>query len=246
MGSSVRGLYTRQPKAFPGVSPVDFVGAATLNTCGSMTTYEEQLDARPDWALLQGSMHFDEKSAVHQSLHKIAKRLEDLGIPYAIVGGMALFAHRVRRFTEDVDVLVTAEGLRAVHEQLEGLGYVPPFPNSKQLRDTETGVRIEFLVTGQYPGDGKPKPLAFPEPTSASVEINGIRYLQLEKLVELKLASGMTTVTRAKDIGDVVEMIRLLNLSAEFGLQLDEYVRDKYGELWQAIHEAKDFPDAPG
>ena len=46
--------------------------------------------------------------------------------------------------------------------------------------------------SGGFPGDGKPKPVAFPDPAGASVDIGGIRYLSLEKLVELKLASGMT------------------------------------------------------
>ena len=54
--------------------------------------------------------------------------------------------------------------LSAIHAKLEGLGYVPPFSGSKNLRDTEHGVRIEFLIAGEFPGDGKPKPVAFPEP----------------------------------------------------------------------------------
>ena len=72
--------------------------------------------------------------------------------------------HGFRRFTEDVDILVTRDGLKAIHAHLEGLGYVPPFTGSKNLRDTEHGVRIEFLIAGEFPGDGKPKPVAFPGP----------------------------------------------------------------------------------
>src|SRR5262245_10224599 len=144
-----------------------------------MVTYEERLDRNIDWALREGSMHFEEQSAVHKTLRRITRRLDELGIPYALVGGMALFFHGFRRFTEDVDILVTAEGLREIHLQLEGRGYLPPFTNSKNLRDTETGVRIEFLVAGQYPGDGLPKPVAFPDPATTSVEIEGIRFLQL-------------------------------------------------------------------
>lgn len=33
---------------------------------------------------------------------------------------------------------------------------VPPFAGSMRLRDTATGVKVEFLTTGDYPGDGKP------------------------------------------------------------------------------------------
>jgi hypothetical protein len=145
---------------------------------------------------------------------------------------MALFQHGLRRFTEDVDILVTKEDLRKVHDKLEGLGYLPPHKNSKHLRDTELGVRIEFLTTGEYPGDGKEKPVAFPDPRSVSIEKDGLRYLNLPTLVELKLASGMTNPGRMKDLSDVLELIKLLNLPASLSLQLNPYVREKFAELW--------------
>jgi hypothetical protein len=203
--------------------------------------YERLLDRDLEWALREGSMHFEKDSAVHKTLRKIARRLEELGIPYAIAGGMALFAHGFRRFTEDVDILVTAEGLAEIHRRLEGLGYVPPFAGSKQLRDAESGVRVEFLVSGQYPGDGKPKPVAFPRPEEAGVEIDGMRFLQLPRLIELKLASG-TTPGRRKDLGDVQELIRLLKLPAEFATQLNPAVQDLYRELWSEVQQAPQQP----
>lgn len=182
----------------------------------------------------KGSRHFEEKSAVQDALHRICKKLNGLGVPYAVVGGMALFQHGLRRFTEHVDILVTRESLERIHEQLEGLGYVRPFAKSKNLRETATGVRIEFLLTGDYPGDGKPKPLPFPDPAGVSVEIDGIRYLNLPTLIELKLASGMTNVLRAKDIGDVVGLIETLKLGPEFGPRLNAYVRERFVELAKA------------
>jgi len=204
-----------------------------------MLVYEQELNRDSDWALMEGSMHFEEKSAVQNTLRKICSRLDGLAVPYAVVGGMAMFLQGYRRYTEDVDILVTAAGLKVLHEKLEGLGYVPPFTGSKNLRDTETGVRIEFLITGGYPGDGKPKPVAFPDPAQASVRINNMECLRIEKLVELKLASGMTNVLRTKDLGDVIALIQQLNLGADFAAQLHPYVRDKYLELWQAVQEDK-------
>lgn len=200
-----------------------------------MITYEQRLARDARWALSEGSGHFEQKSAVQDALRRIAERLNALGIPYAIVGGMALFQHGFRRFTEDVDLLVTEDGLREIHARLEGLGYVQPFAGSKHLRDVETGVRIEFLVAGQFPGDGKPKPLPFPNPADVSIEMNGIRYLNLPTLVELKLASGMTNRGRLKDLSDVQELIRVLKLPSNFADQLNEYVRAKYLELWEGV-----------
>src|SRR5688500_15309691 len=108
-----------------------------------MATYEDRLIRALNCALDGGSRHFDQANAVHRALRRITDRLQELDIPHAVVGGMAMFFHGFRRFTEDVDILVTRAGLTLIHERLEGLGYVPPFEGSKQLRDTELGVRIE-------------------------------------------------------------------------------------------------------
>lgn len=201
-----------------------------------MITYEQQLDRDLQWALREGSMHFEGESAVHQALRRITRRLESLGIPYAVVGGMAMFFHGYRRFTEDVDILVTRKGLEELHRQLEGRGYLPPFTGSKQLLDAENGVRVEFLVTGDYPGDGKPKPVAFPDPSQSSIEIDGIRFLRLAALMELKLASGMTNPGRLRDLGDAQALIEHLKLPLGFADQLHPFVQDKYRELWTATH----------
>ena len=203
--------------------------AATL----AAADYETRLKSDSRWGLSEGSRHFEEKSAVFAALHKIARRLDELKIPYAVVGGMALFKHGYERFTKDVDILVSKEDLKRLHRELEGLGYVSPHKHSKHLRDTELGVRIEFLTTGEYPGDGKEKPVAFPRPGSVSFESDGVRYLNLATLVELKLASGMTNPGRMRDLTDVLELIRVLNLPIDFSEQLNPYVRGKYVELWR-------------
>jgi Nucleotidyl transferase AbiEii toxin, Type IV TA system len=198
----------------------------------SSTTFEQNLDRDPRWALSQGSQFFEGKGAVQEALAKVTRRLGELGIPYCVAGGMALFHHGFRRFTEDIDLIVTSAGLREIHARLDGLGYLPQFTRSKNLRDTDNGVRIEFLIAGEFPGDGKPKPVAFPDPASAGDEVFGIRYLTLPRLIELKLASGMTNAARMKDLADVVELIKLRGLAEEFALQLDPYVQDKFRELW--------------
>jgi hypothetical protein len=197
--------------------------------------FDQFIQRGGDAAVQVAASFFMGTDPVHRSLRAIATRLGELGIPYAIAGGMALVAHGYERTTVDVDILVTAEGHAVLRNRLDGLGYVPPFPGSKNLRDAETGVRIEFLVTGQYPGDGKPKPIAFPDPSDAGVEIDGIRYLRLENLVVLKLASGMTNPGRIKDLADVQELIRILKLGGDFEQKLHPYVREKFGELRRGV-----------
>lgn len=214
--------------------------AMTLATATISPDYEKRLDGDLNWALREGGMFFQGESEVQTSLRRITGRLHELGIDYAVVGGMALFLHGFRRFTEDVDILVTREGLQRLHEALEGSGYRPPFPNSKNLRDTESGVRIEFLITGEFPGDGKAKPVAFPEPERVAAERDGIRLLNLDALIELKLASGMTGAGRLKDLADVQELIKLLGLPQSYAERLNPYVRECYDELWRSAQPDPD------
>lgn len=205
-----------------------------------MSTFDEKMRRGGGAAIQEAAKFFMKSDPVHQSLREITKRLREMGIEYAVAGGMALVAHGYDRTTADVDILVTPQGLETIHKSLDGLGYVPPFPGSKNLRDTNTGVRIEFIVAGQFPGDGRPKPVAFPDPASVGTDIDGIRYVNLPALIELKLASGMTNPGRLRDLADVQELIRTLKLPVEFSEQINVYVRDKYRELWTAVQSAPD------
>jgi len=191
--------------------------------------------------MTEASIFFEGRGEVYATLRRISARLTDLKIPYAVVGGLAIFHHGVRRFTEDVDLLVTREGLAEIHRTLEGLGYVAPFTGSKNLRDTQSGVKIEFLVTGAFPGDGKPKPVAFPDPAQTAFEHEGIRFIRLEPLIELKLASGMTGAGRQKDLADVVALIKALHLPEAFAERLNAFVRPTYADLWRQAQAAEDY-----
>ena len=217
--------------AQPAGLPTDNAGLAEL-TPDIRDTYESRLNNDRRWALMEGSQHFDESSSVFATLHRIAHKLDELRTPYCIVGGMAVFRHGLRRFTEDVEILVTRDGLKRIHAALDGKGFVPPFRNSKNLIDTQDKVKIEFLLTGEFPGDGKPKPFAFPEPEAVSIEDDGIRYVNLVTLLEMKLASGMTVSGRLQDLADVQRLIQILNLPANFSAGLNPYVQEKFAELW--------------
>ena len=120
------------------------------------------------------------------------------------------------------------------------MGYAPAFAGArKRLRSTLDGTPVELIAAGEYPGDGKPKPVCFPQPSEATVEIDGVKFPTLEKLIELKLASGMTAPDRLKDLADVQELIKLRSLSAEFAERINPYVREKYLELLNAVKRGR-------
>ncbi len=174
------------------------------------------------------------ESKVQSARNKVVRLLDADSIPYALIGAMALNAYGYERVTVDVDLLLTREGLESFKAKHLGLGYVEKFAGSKGFRDTEFGVPIDVVLAGEYPGDGLPKPVVFPDPAQAAVRGEQTALLPLPRLIELKLASGMTAPHRLKDLADVIEVIRILKLPSELVEQLDPYVREKYAELWLA------------
>ena len=176
---------------------------------------------------------------VQRALERLARVLDEKKIPYAVIGAMALNEWGYRRVTVDVDILLTREGLRLLKSEVLGRGYVEKFPGSRDLRDTEAGVNVDVVLTGEYPGDGKPKPVVFPDPAEAAVRGQRVALLPLPKLVELKLASGMSAPHRLKDLADVLELVRHLSLPRDLAGSLDASVRARYEELWEAAQTAE-------
>ena len=193
-----------------------------------MVTHTTNLERRPSIADMyeEARRYFMGKGILNKTLARLSNDLEAHDIDYAVIGAAALLAHGYPRLTEDIDLVMTAEGLQKFHDELVGRGYVAAFPGArKRLRSTMDNVIIEVMTTGEYPGDGKPKPVSIPRPAEAATEIDGIKFVTLEKLIELKLASGISAPHRLKDLADVQELIKIRKLDADFALRLDPYVR---------------------
>jgi len=136
---------------------------------------------------------------------------------------------------------LTKDGLEKFTKELVGRGYRPAFEGAtRKFRTTEENVSVEIITAGEFPGDGKPKPVAFPDPNESDTEIDGIKTISLEKLVELKLASGMTAPHRLKDLADVQELIKVKNLTADFAERLNPFVREKFLELQKSVTDAEE------
>jgi hypothetical protein len=191
-------------------------------------THERRLSAFPQRLAESARFHLG-VGDVHRTVRELAEDLARAGIDYAILGAMALNAHGFARETVDVDVLISPEGLKRFHEELIGHGYIEAFANArKTFRNARTGTKVEFITAGEYPGDGKPKPVVFPEPSAVAQSIAGANYVNLPTLINLKLASGMTQPARRRDLADVQDLIRVLELDASFAKDLDPYVRPTF------------------
>jgi hypothetical protein len=170
-------------------------------------------------------MFFQKRSPQHQTMRRLARRLKKAGIPYAVMGAMAVNAHGAERTTKDVDILLTADGLERFRREFVGKENEQFEGRPRRFVERQSGVTVDCLVTGRFPGTGKPGPLAFPDPTEASQEIEKIRVLTLPQLIQLKLAAR-----RYYDFGDVVFLIRIHNLDVEFLKQLHASVHKDFNE----------------
>jgi hypothetical protein len=175
--------------------------------------------------LRQMEQFFQGKDQVHKTLRRLVKNLEKARIAYVVLGGLALNAHRYRRVTTDVDVLLTPDGFAEFKRRFVGKVYEPVEKRPRRFTDRKNGVRLDVLLTGLYPGSGRPGPIAFPDPGRVSERIEEIAYVDLVTLVQLKLAAR-----RWRDFADVVELIRHNDLGDDFAEKLHSAVRADYVE----------------
>jgi hypothetical protein len=165
-------------------------------------------------------MFFQENDPVHQTMRRVAGALQQAGIAYAVVGGMAVNAHGHRRTTGDVDFLLTQEGFTEFRRRFVPQEFEPVPGRTRRFADRANGVTFDVLLTGWFPGSGKPGPVTYPEPTAVSEVIKDISVIDLPTLIELKLAAR-----RYQDFGDVVNLIRVHNLDESFQPRLHPSVR---------------------
>lgn len=190
----------------------------------------------------RADLFFMEKSPIHDAMRRLAKTLAEMEIPFAIAGAMAANAHGHKRTTADVDILIRRDDLQRFKTQHIGRGWVDKFEGSKNFRDAVNNVSIDALIAGEFPGDGLPKPVAFPMPESVAVYLGeGIPYISLPTLLELKTACGMTAAHRPRDLDDVIQLIRANQLALDYADQLNPYVQDKFRELWQAAQVEEEY-----
>jgi len=124
-----------------------------------------------------------------------------------------------------VDILLTAEGLAEFRERFLTKHYdlIPGRP--RRFVDRMNEVTLDVLVTGLFPGTGRPGPIAFPDPAGVAEVKDGVRFVDLATLVQLKLAAR-----RHRDFGDVVELIRFNELDESFAERLHPSLRRDFIE----------------
>jgi len=152
------------------------------------------------------------------------KALNQAGVRYVVVGGLATIAHGFIRFTSDADVVVAldTENARKAFEAILSVGFVPAVPvRAEEFADAATregwiAEKNMMVLNFRLPSDPMQSvdvfvkyPLEFEKMYTDSVVSESLevptRVCSIDDLIRIKLEAG-----RPKDLEDVrnLEIIR--------------------------------------
>lgn len=178
-----------------------------------------------DKRLKEIDLFFEGRGKEHKTMRRLVQNLDKGSISYAIVGGMAVNAHGHERTTKDVDILLTADGFMEFRRRFVPKSYDTVEGHPRRFFDRRNKCMFDILVTGLYPGSGKPGPVSYPNPDEVSEVIQEKRVVNLPTLIQLKLAAR-----RHLDFGDVVNLIRVHHLDERFQKKLHPAVHPDFIE----------------
>lgn len=147
--------------------------------CEAMVRRDLAVPEAPTPALLKGVVSEEILRAVDEA----SDRLRELGIPHAIVGGLAVGAWGHPRATKDVDFLVRGNDAFAFHGSV--VSFKPGVPIASR-----SGVAIDYLLAEDHQLD-------LPEGAERGV------YIGIEGLFLLKLRAK-----RAQDDADLITLLK--------------------------------------
>lgn len=157
-----------------------------------------------------------------ETILTLAKRVTDAcGAP--VVGGIAVILHGGGRMTRDIDVY--SADFKQTHAALVEAGIRWDARRREHVVD---GVPVHMVADDSL--GGPPKRVS---------TIEGIKVIGLADLVRGKLTVGLEAVHRAKNIGDVIELIRVVPLKKGFAPRLPKHLRAPFKTLVEQVHEPR-------
>ena len=192
---------------------------------GNMKTCDKELSQRYSTIIESQSIKLN-TTEIYKTINRLKAVLNSASIPFYLTGGAAMAQYGLFRYTDDADIVVYGDR-KDVIDYLSIRGF-KEIPKTNILVDRINGIEVDIL-----PGGGKVGPvrLNFPVPEP------GEELIGLSDLISLKLdCYACNGVSRTKDLGDVVELIKINKLPREF--PVDPIVVDQYQQLWDELDNA--------
>jgi hypothetical protein len=178
-----------------------------------------------------------ELPAVDEALADVRRLLDDSGVSYKLVGGVAVVHHGYARTTEDVDVLIQGDAMARLQPILASHGFAAV--SGTRLRHLSSGVRVDLLIAGS------PMPRAgsgeYPSPEALPGSPRDTHIVGLSGLLELKLRSR-----RHRDAADIVELLKRVDEAryTELEASFDPALRPDLATLRRdALEEIAESPN---
>jgi len=152
-------------------------------------------------------------SRLGRQIADVAAALRESGVPFALIGGLALASYKVVRATQDVDLLVAAEQADAAETALVTLGYRRLHRSDDDASYVRGDERVDFLYARRPAARrllGSARELA--------TVLGTLRVVSAEGLIGFKLQALVNDPARTQDLEDIRRLLRV-NLAT---LDMDE------------------------
>ncbi len=158
----------------------------------------------------------------NQKILTVARRVTET-TEAVVLGGIAVLLHGYSRTTVDLDLY--AVDRQRIDTQLLSVGAEWDATEKEYVLD---GVRIHTVT---------------PDETRHVVQkvstIAGIRVVSLKDLIAIKLITGLRLPARAKDLGDVQELIRAIPLDKTFAMKLPTDLKADFKTIVDAVRASE-------
>jgi hypothetical protein len=142
-------------------------------------------------------------SRLANQLAEVAGVLTGLGATYALIGGLALAAHKVIRGTQDVDLLVDLDNAQVIDAALSKLGYQCLHRNANAGNYLRGDERLDLLYASRTAAK---RLLAAAQERHTG--FGDLRVVSAEGLIGFKLQALVNNPRRTQDLEDIRALLR--------------------------------------
>jgi hypothetical protein len=142
-------------------------------------------------------------SRLGRQIRELTAMLGNIGVRYALIGGLALAPYNVIRATQDVDLLVDLENADAIERELTALGYRSVHRSADAANCVRGDERVDLL----YAHRPAAKRLLAGARTLVT-SLGELRVISSEGLIGFKLQGLANDPRRTQDLEDIRALLR--------------------------------------
>ena len=142
-------------------------------------------------------------SRLGQQIAQVVVELDHARLPFALIGGLALAAHRVVRATSDVDLLVRAEDAPQFARIVEKLGYRCLHESADAANYLRGDERLDVLLASRAIARG-----LLESAQARHTPFGDLRVVSAEGLIAFKLQALVNDPRRTRDLEDIRQLMR--------------------------------------